>query len=82
VEESFNTQAIHDLLYHRLNLSQVCPQSLKLFGPILSSFFLQYDHNEFPGVVPRTFLGALPVAGMASPFTVILPKNLMQVVGM
>jgi alpha-1,6-mannosyltransferase len=57
VEESFNIQAIHDILVHGIPGSNV--------DQFLTA---NYDHVFFPGSVPRTFAGALVLSGLSSPF--------------
>ncbi|KAH9873649.1 hypothetical protein IAQ61_004273 [Plenodomus lingam] len=57
VEESFNIQAIHDILIHGIPTEN-------------ADHFLtaNYDHVSFPGSVPRTFAGALVLSGLSRPF--------------
>lgn len=56
VEESFNVQAIHDIV--RYGISR---EALE-----------RYDHRTFPGVVPRTFIGALLLAPLVKVFIFLL----------
>jgi alpha-1,6-mannosyltransferase len=54
VEESFNLQATHDLFYHGIPFRE-----LWAMGSSSKAVQLPYDHLQYPGVVPRTFLGPL-----------------------
>ena len=58
VEESFNIQATHDILLYGVPFRNA--------SEVLNT---QFDHVDFPGSVPRTFLGAVLLAGTASPLT-------------
>lgn len=62
VEESFNTQAVHDILHYGLDLSR-------------------YDHIEFPGPVPRSFIGALFISAISKPVLYFLPKTISKLDG-
>lgn len=56
VEESFNIQATHDILAYNTPTHDI--------GARLNA---TYDHTLFPGVVPRTFVGAVLLAGIGRP---------------
>lgn len=58
MEESFNLQATHDILNYGLPWAN----STAVIAD-------KFDHASFPGSVPRTFTGALLLAGAASPFS-------------
>ncbi|KAI9803620.1 MAG: dolichyl-P-Man:Man(7)GlcNAc(2)-PP-dolichol alpha-1,6-mannosyltransferase [Phylliscum demangeonii] len=55
VEESFNLQAAHDIQTYGIPTSDV-----------RARLRADYDHFSFPGVVPRTFTGALFLAALSS----------------
>lgn len=83
VEESFNLQATHDILYHRTQLTKVVVRIFIKLDKIESSIpFLQYDHLEFPGVVPRTFIGPLALSALSFPMvTLVQSKFTSQLIG-
>ncbi|KAL6878687.1 Alg9-like mannosyltransferase family domain-containing protein [Trichoderma novae-zelandiae] len=60
VEESFNLQATHDILTYGTPTRDVHAR--------LSS---AYDHFAFPGAVPRTFVGAVLLAGVSQPLVAL-----------
>lgn len=64
VEESFNVQALHDILTHGIPTRNFIP-----------FFRANYDHFTFPGSVPRTFVGAVTLSGLLSPLTFFLDPN-------
>ncbi|KZT57682.1 glycosyltransferase family 22 protein [Calocera cornea HHB12733] len=55
VEESFNLHATHDVFMYG-----VLPEGLK-----------HYDHFDFPGVVPRSFIGSLLLGGALYPAAIV-----------
>ncbi|KAH6660524.1 Alg9-like mannosyltransferase [Truncatella angustata] len=61
VEESFNIQAAHDILVYGIPTKDV---NAKLIS--------QYDHFDFPGAVPRTFLGPVLLAGVSQPIVALV----------
>ena len=59
VEESFNMQAMHDILIH-------------------ASVVTKYDHLEFPGVVSRSFIGAIVISSLSYPFHSVIKTFLFE----
>ncbi|KAG5939492.1 hypothetical protein E4U53_007793, partial [Claviceps sorghi] len=69
VEESFNLQATHDILTYGTPTSDVHAR-----------FLQTYDHFSFPGAVPRTFVGAVLLAGVSQPVIWLLGFSRAQLI--
>ncbi|KAI1338514.1 glycosyltransferase family 22 protein [Xylariaceae sp. FL0016] len=65
VEESFNMQATHDILSHG---TPIPARGSDVYARLSAT----YDHFSFPGAVPRTFVGAVLLSGIAQPFVAAL----------
>lgn len=63
VEESFNLQATHDILAYGVPFNSSA-------GEFLTA---HYDHVEFPGSVPRTFVGAAGLAVLGTAVQIVGP---------
>ncbi|EJP69081.1 Alg9-like mannosyltransferase [Beauveria bassiana ARSEF 2860] len=61
VEESFTLQAAHDVLVYGT------PTGADRAAALADS----YDHFVFPGVVPRTFIGAVVIAALSQPLIAV-----------
>ncbi|RKF81403.1 Dol-P-Man:Man-PP-Dol alpha-1,6-mannosyltransferase [Golovinomyces cichoracearum] len=66
VEESFNLQATHDILKYGLPATTI---------DAFQYLRQHYDHFSFPGVVPRTFIGALALAILSKPLILLSNAN-------
>lgn len=75
VEESFNIQATYDILTYGI------PDFVSPIGPGRLRLKDYYDHLTFTGPVPRTFVGALTLAGASWPFIKILNGVNPQIIG-
>lgn len=61
VEESFNIQATHDVLVYGTPTQDIHKRLAN-----------SYDHFDFPGAVPRTFIGPVLLAGLIQPLVALL----------
>ncbi|KAI1461724.1 glycosyltransferase family 22 protein [Annulohypoxylon moriforme] len=69
VEESFNIQATHDILVYGTPTTNIYER--------LSS---RYDHFDFPGAVPRTFIGSVLLAGIGQPIIALVGFQYAQLI--
>ncbi|KAG6041558.1 hypothetical protein E4U41_003574 [Claviceps citrina] len=67
VEESFNLQATHDLLVYGTPTPTWTSNWTSSHDDMHARLLRTYDHFSFPGAVPRTFVGAVVLAGVARP---------------